>query len=278
MTTRHMPAALLLAAVSASVLAGPSAAAEGFDGEAIARARLNPFSDRITVPFKNDWNWGGGPEDEGFAWKLEVEPVIPIRLSEDWLLISRTIVPFVVQSNITEGPAAGQTGFGDTTQSLFLSPRRKLGGWMSAGLGPVFIVPTSTSTPLGNDRFSAGPTLALNVQTGPWVLGFLGYQVWSITDVSSQKQVNKAYFQPAITYVGPGGTNYGINTETECDWLEDGTQCSVPINFTIGHPVRLSKSIDLHLSVGGRYYAVRTSEDPSWGVRFEVAFVLEQPE
>jgi hypothetical protein len=260
--------------LAAALLSAVPAAAEGFDGEAVTRVRLNPFSDRISVPFKNDWNWGGGPDDDGFAWKLEVEPVIPINLSEDWLLISRTIVPFIVQSQISEGPATGQTGFGDTTQSLFLSPRQKLGGWLAWGVGPAFLVPTSTSTPLGNDRFSAGPTLALNVQTGPWVLGFLGYQIWSVTDVASQKQVNKAYIQPAISYVGPRGLNYGINTEVECDWLEEGTQCSVPINFTIGHPVRLGDGVDLHIAGGGRYYAVRTEKDPAWGLRFEVSLIF----
>jgi hypothetical protein len=108
------------------------------------------------------------------------------------------------------------------------------------------------------------------------MINFLAWQVWSVTGDSSQKPVSKALFQPSVTYVGPRGTNYGISTETECNWLEEGTQCSVPVNFTIGHPVRLNDHVDLHLSVGGRYYAVRAAESPSWGVRFEFAFIFPQ--
>lgn len=264
-------------AVALVAAAAPTAAAE-FDGEAIARSRINPFSDRIIVPLKNDWDWGGGPEGEGFGYRLEVEPLIPLRLSGDWLLISRTIVPFRVESEPGEGGHArtGSTGFGDVTQSLFLSPRKKLGGWLAAGAGPAFLVPTSTSEALGNERFSAGPTMAFNIESGPWVFNFVGFQLWSLGGDNHQREVNRAFLQPSVTYIGPRGTNYTINTETECDWLLEGTQCAVPVALTIGHPVRLNSQVDLHFSAGGRYFAVQTEASPRWGVRFEVAFIFEQ--
>lgn len=263
-----LPLALLLAAA-------PIAAQEAvFSAEETARVRVNPFSDRISVPFKNDWDFGGGPDENGSAYKVEIEPVIPMSLSTNWSLISRTILPIQAQSNVS-GEGESQAGLGDTTQSLFLSPKARLGGWLAVGAGPAFIVPTSTNTELGNDRFSMGPTIGLNARAGAFTIGFLAYQVWSVGDNTSQKQVSKAYINPAVTWISRSGLNFGVNTETECDWLEEGTQCSVPVNFTVGHPFRINKGLDIHISGGGRYYAVRTENDPFWGLRFEVSLIFD---
>jgi hypothetical protein len=262
-----LPLALLLAAT-------PALAQEVFDAEETARVRVNPFSDRISVPFKNDWDFGGGEGENGSAYKVEIEPVIPFSLSQNWSLISRTILPIQAQSNVS-GEGESQAGLGDTTQSFFVSPKARLGGWLSVGAGPAFIVPTSTNSTIANDRFSLGPTMALNARAGAFTIGFLAYQVWSVGDNSSQKAVNKAYFQPAVTWISRSGLNFGVNTETECDWLEEGTQCSVPVNFTVGHPFRINKGLDIHISGGGRYYAVRTENNPFWGLRFEVTMIFD---
>ena len=49
----------------------------------------------------------------------------------------------------------------------------------------------------------------------------------------------------------------------------------MPVNFTIGHPFRINKGLDIHIAGGGRYYAVRTENDPFWGLRFEVTVILD---
>ena len=61
---------------------------------ALAKATLNPIASLISVPLQNNFDWGGGPKDEGFQYKLTVQPVIPISLNENWNVISRTIVPY----------------------------------------------------------------------------------------------------------------------------------------------------------------------------------------
>jgi hypothetical protein len=169
----------------------------------------------------------------------------------------------------------GQTGLGDTTQSFFLSPKARLGGWLAIGAGPAMYIPTSTNSALGNDRFSIGPTIGLNARAGAFTIGFLAYQVWSVGDDPNQKAVSKAYINPAVTWISRDGFNIGVNTETECNWLEEGTQCSVPVNFVVGHPFRINKGMDIHVATGARYYAVRTENDPYWGLRLEISFIFD---
>jgi len=81
-----------------------------------------------------------GPDDDGTQYKLNIQPVIPIGLNENWNMISRTIMPIVSQDEIF--PLAGQQqGIGDITQSLFFSPSKPTDSGNIWGLGPVFLLP-----------------------------------------------------------------------------------------------------------------------------------------
>ena len=95
------------------------------------------------------------------------------RLSDDWNLISRTILPIAYQNDIA-GPSGDQFGLGDTVQSLFLSPTKPGPGGIIWGLGPVFLVPTATDGLLGGEQWGAGPTGVALKQSGPWTYGILG--------------------------------------------------------------------------------------------------------
>ena len=85
-----------------------------------ARQTQNPVADLISVPFQNNVNFGVGPQDD-VQYILNIQPVIPFKLSEDWNLISRTIVPLIYQPELAAG--VGEVfGLGDIQQSLFFSP------------------------------------------------------------------------------------------------------------------------------------------------------------
>ena len=58
----------------------------------LAKKLANPISDLISVPFQNNYDCCYGPAD-GYRYTLNVQPVIPIGISEHWNMISRTIVP-----------------------------------------------------------------------------------------------------------------------------------------------------------------------------------------
>ena len=92
---------LTLAPEDAAAFAGGGA---GDDAKAnaadLAKTLANPIGALISVPFQNNFDFGGGPDGDGFQSKLNLKPIIPFTLNEDWLLISRTILPVVYQEKI----------------------------------------------------------------------------------------------------------------------------------------------------------------------------------
>ncbi|HEX6884859.1 MAG TPA: hypothetical protein VF530_15900, partial [Planctomycetota bacterium] len=83
---------------------GPATGAGGgpHDAAALAKQLSNPVAALISVPFQLNHDRDVGPSD-GERWTLNVQPVVPISLSEDWNLISRTIVPLIDQEDVPAG-------------------------------------------------------------------------------------------------------------------------------------------------------------------------------
>ena len=94
---------------------------------------------------------------KGERWVLNIQPVIPFTLTEDWNLISRTILPVISQEDI---PLAGDSefGLGDVVQSLFFSPKQPTSSGIIWGVGPVVLLPTATDEQLGGEKWGIGPT------------------------------------------------------------------------------------------------------------------------
>jgi hypothetical protein len=229
----------------------------------LAKQLSNPVAALISVPFQGNWDSGGGPDGKGSNYYLRIQPVIPMSISENWNLISRTILPFITQSNITPGPATGQTGFGDITQSFFLSPKQ---GKIIWGAGPAILIPTGTSAPLTAGKWAAGPTAVVLTQSGPWTVGVLANQLWSFAGDVDRAKVNAMFLQPFVTYTTKKFTTFGLNSETSCNWELVGNQCAVPINATVSQLMKLGDQ-RVQLFGGVRYYVSRPEGTAEWGLR-----------
>jgi hypothetical protein len=59
----------------------------------------NPLADLMTIPMNYDHDIGA--DDKGERLRINIQPVIPFHLNEDWKLISRTIVPLINQEDIS---------------------------------------------------------------------------------------------------------------------------------------------------------------------------------
>jgi hypothetical protein len=86
------------ASSSGSGGAGDEPAREG----ELAKQSLNPVADLTIVPIQNNWDFGIGPAN-AMRYTANIQPVIPFSLSEDWNLITRTILPVIY----AEGPSGG---------------------------------------------------------------------------------------------------------------------------------------------------------------------------
>jgi hypothetical protein len=230
----------------------------------LAKQLQNPVASLISVPFQNNFEFNLGPNDDGFKYTLNFQPVIPVSLSKDWNLIIRTIVPFIDQEDVI--PGTNQSGLSDITQSFFFSPKKPVGG-LILGFGPVMLYPTATDSLLGTERWGAGPTFLVLKQVGGWTYGALLNHIWSYAGDDHRDYVSSTFIQPFISYTTKTKTTFGLNTESTYDW--HNSQWTVPINLSVSQLVKLGK-MPVQFALGAKYYAGGPSGAPDWGIRFVV--------
>ena len=238
---------------------------------ALAMKLQNPVASLISVPFQNNFDFGAGPNGDGFQYKVNIQPVIPISLSEDWNLISRTILPVVYQENVVNTDS--QSGLSDVLQSVFFSPNAPGPGGIIWGVGPALLFPTATDDLLGTEKFGAGPSAVLLKQSKGWTYGGLVNHLWSYAGNDSRSSVNATFLQPFVSYTTKKHTTVSLNTETSYDW--NGDQWTVPLNLAVSQLVHLGKQ-PVSFQIGGRYYAEAPDNGPEWGLRFSVTFLFPE--
>src|SRR5262249_11754469 len=60
----------------------------------VSQELANPVADLISVPFQNNFDYGGGQGGKGLRYTLVTQPVVPFHLNENWNLITRATIPF----------------------------------------------------------------------------------------------------------------------------------------------------------------------------------------
>jgi hypothetical protein len=201
---------------------GPSEAqAESAEADKLAKQLANPISSLISVPFQANEDWGYGPSGNGHKFTLNIQPVIPISISKNWNVIVRTILPIVSQHDLFYVPNLpkdsplqpqnrSQDGLSDTTQSFFFSPKKPGPFGLIWGIGPAFLYPTGTHPLLDTGTFSIGPTVVVLEQQGPWTLGCLMNQLWSVVISEHRSSVSQMFIQPFIAYTTKTHTTFTI--------------------------------------------------------------------
>lgn len=235
----------------------------------LSKKLANPIAAMISAPFQFNFDFSIGPND-GWRQTLNIQPIIPIRLDEDWNIISRTVLPVIYQEDVIGH--GSEFGLGDTTQSFFLSPSKAPGGWVW-GVGPAFLLPTATRHVLGTEKWGAGPSAILLKQHGPFTVGFLANHVWSFAGSSSRDYVSNTFLQPFAAVVTPSLWTITFTSETEYDWNNE--EWTVPLNLVFSRIETFGKQ-KVNFGFGGRVYADRPDGGPDWGLRFVVTFLFPE--
>jgi hypothetical protein len=249
-------------------------AAEGaprMDADALARAAQNPVAAMISVPFQNNTNLNYGPRNHTQNI-LNIQPVIPLGLNDDWNVITRTIVPVISQPGFA--PGEGTTfGLGAVQFSAFLSPAQS--GRLIWGVGAVAQVPTITDKALGSTAWGVGPTAVALTMAGPWVIGGLVNNIWSMGGEGRNKY-NNFTFQPFINYNFPQspGTYLSFSPLITANWeARSGDQWTVPLGLAAGQIFRIG-SQPVNVQLGAYYNVVRPDIGPEWQVRAQLQFLF----
>ena len=262
-------AALLLG----GALGGRPARAADEGATELAKKTQNPVADLISVPLQSNFNFNTGIKDET-VYVLNVQPVIPIKLNHEWNLITRTIVPVINQPSLFPGPnsiSGSAWGLGDINPSLFLSPAKP--GAIIWGVGPTFTLPTATDWRLGSGKFSLGPTaVALTIQ-GPWVLGALINNQWSVAGWGD-KDVNQMLIQPFVNYNLADGWYLTSGPIVTANWeARSSDRWTVPIGGGVGKLFKLGP-LPINTSLQAYYNVEKPRYASEWQLRFQVQFLL----
>jgi hypothetical protein len=244
-------------------------AQEGDAAAELAKKLANPVAALISVPFQYNYDENYGPDDKGSKSVLNIQPVIPFSLGEDWNLITRTIIPLIDQQDIPEG--ADKAGMGDVTQSFFFSPKAPVGGWILAA-GPVGLYPTASDELLGGEKWGVGPTVLALQQKSGWTYGLLANHIWSVAGEDDRNDISLTFVQPFLSYITKTKTTLGVNTESSYDWETEAW--SVPVNATVSQLFKIGPQI-MQLTLGPRFWAESPDNGPEgWGARAQLTFLF----
>jgi hypothetical protein len=255
-------------AVPGDAPAFASTGAAGAAETSLALKLHNPIADMVTVPMENNFEFSSDAR-HALTYTLNVQPVIPFQLTKDWLLVTRTIIPFISQEAVVPGDR-DKTGFGDINQSFFFSPAKLAGGWI-VGVGPVLQYPTATRSELGTGKWGAGPTFAMLQQDTHLTFGVLANQIWSFAGDQHRELVNTALVDPFISYTWPNDFTVEFDAGSTYDWVL--RRWTVPLTAGVSQLVTIGKQ-SVSFGLDGRCYAAHAPGAPAWGVVFTVTFLF----
>jgi len=262
---------LLRVAIAMALLQTAVMSHAEMSAEELAKLAQNPVGNLISLPFQNNTNFNVGPYS-GTQNVLNIQPVIPISVNQDWNIITRTILPVVSMPSLAVGEDR-TNGLGDTTFTAFLSPAQP--DDLIWGAGPVFQLPTDTND-LGNKNWGMGASVVvLKLEKGnPWVYGVLVNNVWSLSSSKRGGAYSNGLIQPFVNYNFPEGFYLTSAPIATVDWkAESGQQWTVPLGGGVGKIFHLGR-LPVNTQLSGYYNVVHPDFGANWQVRFQVQLMF----
>jgi hypothetical protein len=244
----------------------------------LAKKTQNPIADLISLPFQNNLNFGYGakdaPHSSSTQYVLNIQPVLPGKVTDELNLITRPIIPVVRQPDLIDG---GETwGLADIQLQTYLSPSGT--DKVTWGVGPVFQFPSATDgKKLGTQKWSAGPGAVVLTQPGKWVIGALANNLWSFAGDSDREDVNLMTIQPFINYNFGKGWYVSTSPIITANWEAHGSDntWTVPVGGGFGRIIRIGK-LPVNLNAQAFDNVVKPDDDATadWTLRLQVQFLF----
>ncbi len=240
--------------------------------EELAKLAQNPVGNLISLPFQNNTNLHYGPERKTQNI-LNIQPVIPISVNDDWNIITRTILPVISMPSLYPGDDR-TNGIGDTVFTAFLSPAKP--GSLIWGAGPVVQLPTNSNAELGNKNWGLGPSfVVLHLEHGdPWVYGVLANNIWSLSSDQQGGSYNNGLIQPFVNYNLEGGLYLTSSPILTVDWkADDDNKWTVPLGGGVGKIFHFGK-LPVNTQISAYYNVITPDNGPDWQIRAQVQLMF----
>jgi hypothetical protein len=228
----------------------------------------NPLGSLTALPMQLDVDFNIGDKREtGYTYTFQ--PIFPVKLSEDWTMVSYTIIPI---TSMPDASGDRNTGLGDIEVFLYFTPAKPKGSFIW-GVGPNVVFPTATNSNLGSEKWSVGPAMTLGYQKGSWTAFGLFDNVWSVGGWGDTP-VNTFNLQYYSTWQSPGSWFLITNYVVSADWnAPSGERWNVPLGAGVGSMVKFKK-LSGAAYVQSSYSVVAPTTASNWGVMlaFELIF------
>jgi hypothetical protein len=252
--------------------ATPAAAA---NADELRKESQNPVASLISVPIQNNNNGGIEPGNRTQN-VLNIQPVIPVKLSDDWNVIIRVVTPIIYQPLPAPSPLpqVGVSGLGDMQPTFLLSPSKP--HKLIWGAGPIIQIPTATSQYLGQGKLAIGPNVVALAMPGHFVMGVLANNIWSVAGSGSRPSINQLLVQYFINYNMKKGwylTSQPILTANWRSPAPSGSVWTVPFGGGVGRIMKLGFQ-PVNISVQAYGNAVHVPGASPWTVRASFALLF----
>ena len=237
----------------------------------LAKAAQNPIANMISLPLQDNINTGIGPNDETQN-VLNIQPVYPFAISENWNVITRTILPVISQPDVLTGGNGRVDGVGDLNFTAFFSPAAA--SKVTWGVGPAVVLPTGSNPGknLGSEKWSAGPALVVLTMPGHWVIGSLFSDVISLG--GSGDDVHLFTWQYFINYNLPKGWYLSTSPIMTANWEASSSDTwTVPLGAGAGKIFKIGKQ-PLNLQAHAYKNVVSPTYGADWQFRLQLQFLF----
>jgi len=235
----------------------------------LAKASQNPVANLTSFPLQFNYYSAGAFASRTF-FLLNVQPVMPLPINKEWIVVARTVVPY---GNVPMPGNERETGIGDIQEQVYFTPRQP--GRFIWGLGPILSIPTATNDALRTGQWALGPTGVGLVSEGRWVIGVLANNLWRIGGVNNGPDINLFTIQPFINFNIPPGWSITTAPIITADWNAPAEQkWTLPVGIGLGKVTAIGRQA---VSLGMQYYHNAKRPDTAGADQWRFVFALLYP-
>ncbi len=230
----------------------------------------NPLADLLKCPLVNQFNQGAGYKD-GTEYTLALNPSMPSKISDQWILINRLHIPFIYQPGLTSGQSDAH-GLGDIQYESFYGPiGDRIFHW---GIGPMIEIPSAFNNALGSRKWSAGLGGIGTVIKGPFVVGLRTNHLRSFAGGGNYPDIDLTTLEYFAYWNIGRGWSLGTSPINTANWEATSDEIwTVPVGGGIGKVI-MNGRMPINFKLEAYHYIEQPATGAEWALLFEIQFLL----